>query len=126
MDIITEEIGDEQPAKINPANYVPKSVAIKTSHYIIGGFALVAAMSWNTSIKEVIQKKLPTENKALIMNFVYSVIITILLVLLIFFLPDTKEELPESTQKKINHETERQEMLRIIRKQQNIIKRLGL
>jgi hypothetical protein len=74
---------------------------IKTSHYIIGAVALTAALSWNSAIRESINKCFPLPKEEIVANFVYAVIITIFLILLIEYLPNTTSELPKSTQEKI-------------------------
>lgn len=75
-------------------------LGVKTSHYIIGGVALVTALSWNETIKKIISTCIPTSNQ-IIASVIYSVIITFILVLLIIFLPNTESELPPPTKEKL-------------------------
>ena len=72
-----------------------RALSIKVSHYLIAGVGIVAAISWNTLIKNSIDAMYPMPNQNLIAAFIYSLTITILLVLLIFALPDTTPELPK-------------------------------
>ena len=79
-------------------------LAIKTSHYLIGGMSLVVALSWNDTVKETIKTYYPLENEELRARIIYSLVVTMLLVIVVMILPDTKKELPKSTQKKLDIE----------------------
>jgi hypothetical protein len=104
-------------------NGIHSAFAVKTSHYVIGGFALVTALAWNSSIKTALEHKFPMPQDNVKANLIYAVIITLILVLIIFVLPDTKSELPESTQKKIETEQERY----LVKKRLHMLERkLGL
>ena len=70
-------------------------LTVKASHYIIAGVGIVAAMSWNTTIKNMIDTLYPMPDQHLIAAFVYSLTITMFLILLIYILPDTTTELPK-------------------------------
>ena len=74
---------------------------IKTSHYIIGAMALVAGLGWKDTIRDIINENFPISNENIRVKISFSIIITILVVILIYILPDTKKELPQSTQEKI-------------------------
>lgn len=65
----------------------------KTSYFIIGGISLVVAMQWNSFMKEIVADYIPQPNKNFA-NFLYSIIITIILVIFILMLP---AETPESS-----------------------------
>ena len=96
---------------------IGEDLKIKTSHYIISAVGLVTALSWNTSIKEYIQKNYPMPKDNVKANFIYAVIATIILVLLIYLLPDTKSELPVQTQNKLetlNLERKKAEIINLI------------
>lgn len=80
---------------------IASDLRIKTSHYIITGFSLVVALSWNESIKIFISKIFPLANDALIIRFTYSIIITLALILLIKFMPNTVRELPNQIRTEI-------------------------
>lgn len=75
---------------------------IKTSHYLIAGFSLVVALSWNKSIENSIHSTFPLQADSLKASVLYSVIITMVLILVIWFLPDTKSELPLDTQHRLH------------------------
>lgn len=78
-------------------------VVIKSSHYILTAFAVVCAFSWNAAIQDAIDLYLPKDSaKELWAKVFYAVIITVILVMLIVFLPDTKTELPATAQTKLN------------------------
>jgi hypothetical protein len=74
----------------------------KLSHYIIAGFSVVTALSWNNAVRECVETVAPTPCGKVCSNLIYAVIITLLLVILIYALPDTKAELPRETREKIN------------------------
>ena len=86
---------------------IPGAFVIKSSHYIIGGFALAAAITWNTSIREAIKQKFPVAEDNVKANMIFAIVTTLILVLLIYILPNTKSELPDSTRDKITAEEER-------------------
>jgi hypothetical protein len=73
---------------------------VKTAHYILAGFGVVAALSWNNTIRNCVESILPP-NQKVCANVLYSVILTLLLVILIYLLPETKTELPIETRAKI-------------------------
>lgn len=75
---------------------------IKTSHYVIAGMSLVAALSWNDAIKSAINRHFPTPSDSTSASILYSVIITLVLILLVYCLPNTKSELPHETQHRLN------------------------
>ncbi len=74
---------------------------IKTSHYILTGFSLVTALSWNENIKILINKVFPLESDALVMRFIYSIIITMALIVFIKYMPSTDKELPPVVKKEL-------------------------
>lgn len=81
---------------------IASSLSIKTSHYIIAAVGLVVALSWNNTIKDIITIVFPLPDDNVRANLIYSVVITLILVLMIYLLPDTRSELPAETQLKIN------------------------
>jgi hypothetical protein len=87
------------------------SIPVKTSHYIIGAVALTTALSWNGVIRESITKHFPVPKESIIAGFAYAVVITIFLIMLIEFLPDTSSELPKGTREKIEMEKEKEHLL---------------
>lgn len=103
---------------------VPGAFVVKASHYIIGGFALTTALAWNNSIRENIKQKFPIPEDNVRANLMFAVIITVVLVLIIYFLPDTKSELPDDTKKKVQFEEERYRIKQVITKQQKKLESL--
>ena len=87
---------------ITEMTQIPNAFKVKTSHYAIAGLSLVAALSWNDAIKSGIKKVYPIPQAQVSMGFFYAIIITVVLICVIWMLPDTKSELPHSTQTKIN------------------------
>lgn len=80
-------------------------VKVKTSHYLIGGFALATALSFNTFVRSAIDYVYPTNggSQSLWALGVYSCIMVLLLVLLIHVLPSTTEELPTKVREKLSN-----------------------
>jgi len=76
-----------------------KIFATKASHYVLGGFALATAISWNSAIREVLNKKFSVNGDNILVYILYAIVLTCILVVLIYFLPDTTNELPKPTQK---------------------------
>lgn len=83
------------------ATQIPNALKIKSSHYVIAGLSLVAALGWNDAIKAGIKKVYPVPQDQVAIGFFYAIIITFVLILVIWMLPDTKSELPHDTQVKI-------------------------
>lgn len=80
---------------------VPTSVVIKSSHYFIGGIALVAALSWNTFVKDAIANNFPIAKDNLSAELWYAIVMTIILVIAVYLLPSTTSELPADAQARI-------------------------
>jgi len=57
-----------------------KEVKKKTLGYILAGLGLVAGLSWNETIKAFIDYIFPAEGNSLLASLIYSVFITILVV----------------------------------------------
>ena len=85
------------------AKLLSESLKVRTSHYIIGAGSLVVALAWNEAIKNGIKQVYPIEDDGLKAAFVYAAILTLILVLIIYLLPDTKDLLPKETQEKLEH-----------------------
>ncbi len=75
---------------------------IKTSHYLIAGMSLATALSWNEAIRRIIDNTYPMPHDSGKVLIIYSVVMTILLILVIYLLPDTKAELPLDVQHRIH------------------------
>ena len=96
--------------QVNSLLQIPKTFQVKTSHYLIGGLSLVAALSWNDTIKKAINTVYPVERDQVSANIIYSLVITMLLIFIIYLLPDTTTELPDKTQKAL-HKAKKQDQL---------------
>lgn len=59
----------------------------KVGHYMISATGIVAALSWNQTMKEIIKSNFPQPKTEVTMNIIYSIMVTILLILLIWILP---------------------------------------
>lgn len=59
----------------------------KVGHYIISATGIVAALSWNTTMKDLIKASFPQPKSEIRRNVVYSILVTFLLILLIWILP---------------------------------------
>jgi len=75
---------------------------VKTTHYIISAIGLVTALSWNTTVKGAIENYFPTNSGETKASIIYSLVMTMILILLIWVLPDTSSELPSNTRAKID------------------------
>ena len=96
--------------KIGDILYIPKALTIKSSYYAIAALSLVAALSWNDAIKATIRRVYQVPKDQALAGFIYAFITTLLLIIVIWMLPDTKKELPKETQEKIK-EVETEEKL---------------
>lgn len=81
-------------------NYI-SDLRVKSAHYIIAGFSLVVGLSWNDTIKKIIETVFPAQSDIILMKIIYSLIITLLLVVIIKYLPDTTSQLPEPIKKEL-------------------------
>lgn len=68
-------------------------LGVKTTHYVIGAVALTTALSWNTAVRHCIDTYFPQPNSEIIMNIIYALVMTMFLILLIQYLPDTSSEM---------------------------------
>ena len=91
------------PRILNPQDAV-NIFTIKTSHYLIAGMSLATALSWNEAIKQGIHNTYAIPKDTVRATIVYSIVMTILLILIIWMLPDTKSELPLDTQHRLHME----------------------
>jgi len=112
----------ERKEFINGVGNAINVMGVKTSHYIIAATGLVTALSWNTAIKGAIEAVYELESDELKANFIYAIVMTCLLVILIWLLPDTKSELPSATRRKLEQAqliAQKEELLREIEKNKN-------
>jgi ABC-type Na+ efflux pump permease subunit len=76
---ISDKIFDEARAAKN-------QVKDKVVSLIAAAFGLVAALAWNDAVKGLIDYLFPMSNGGLIAKFIYAVGVTILAVLLVYYL----------------------------------------
>ena len=75
----------------------------KVGHYIISATGIIAALSWNHTMKEVVKANFPQPEAEIKRNVVYSLLVTLLLILLIWILPTPASvKLQYENQKKQN------------------------
>jgi tetrahydromethanopterin S-methyltransferase subunit D len=70
-----------------------RDLGIKASHYIIGAFTLITAMSYRGAIEGFIDEYFPDQSDAVSAKFIYAIILTVILMILIHMLPETTEEM---------------------------------
>lgn len=90
-----------QEKKNNGIQIISDHFKIKTSHYIIAGFGVIAALTWKDTMKTFLDAYFPANGQHLLAQFIYACIITFILILLIVILPDTEPELPKNVRKAI-------------------------
>lgn len=95
-----------------------KQLGIKTSHYIINAMGLVVGLSWNDTIKDAIKEYVPISRDEIRAKIFYSVVLTVVLMLIVALLPNTKDELPAETKIKV----EKQELENTKKELQKTIK----
>ena len=100
----------KQNYPVNSIAQIPEVLKIKTSHYFIGGLSLVTALAWNDAFKQLIARKIP-DAESVQAAFLYAIVMIIILVLVIYALPDTTKELPHTAQAKLS-EAEIQDIIR--------------
>lgn len=71
---------------IDEARAVRKEIRSKIVSLIAAAFGLVAALAWNDAIKGLIDHLFPLSNGGLIAKFVYALGVTVLAVLLVYYL----------------------------------------
>ncbi len=76
---------------------------IRTAHYVIAGFSLVVGLTWNDTIKHILNNIFPMEQDIIFMKIIYSLIITLILIIVIKYLPDTSSQLPVHVQRELFH-----------------------
>ena len=62
---------------------------------------MVVALSWNETIKDFVQTYFPMASDAIYMRVIYSLAMTLVLILIIRFLPNTDKELPPIIKKEL-------------------------
>ena len=88
----------------------------KVGHYIISATGIIVALSWNSTMKDIIKANFPQPQAEIKRNIIYSVMITLFLILLIWILPT-----PSSVKLKYETKEEQSEhMIGISNKQQKL------
>jgi len=62
----------------------PQLVELKTTTFIIGGLSLVASLAWDNVVNRSIDKYYPGGSKTLKASFIYAIVLTLLVVIIIF------------------------------------------
>ncbi len=65
---------------------ISKEVKQKTLGFIITAFGLVAGLAWNQAIQDMIKQIFPLDKNSVIAEFIYAVVMTVLLVVMTIFL----------------------------------------
>ena len=103
---------------INKSEDIPNALTVKTSHYLIASLSLITALSWNEAMSQSIKKIYTIPTDAIWANFLYSIFITVILIFVIYMLPNTTKELPAKTQAVIK-ESETAEEITIMKEEMN-------
>lgn len=67
-------------------NDLNKELKSKTFGYISAALGLVAGLAWNDAIKYAIESLLPLSKDTIVIKFLYAVVVTIAVVILIKYL----------------------------------------
>lgn len=87
-------------------NKIPNEVAIRSSHYLLGGLSIVAALGWNETIKKYIAK-VYTAGDGASASLIYALTMTIFLVIMLMILPNTEKLLPQKTRELLSTKKEK-------------------
>lgn len=68
-----------------------KDVGYKSNTYILQAVALTAALSFNAAVKSSIDKVYPYDKGTLAAEWIYAIIVLILLVFIVYLLGDEKQ-----------------------------------
>lgn len=63
-----------------------ETVKQRTFSYIITALGLVAGLAWNEAIKSLIDNIFPLEKNSLLAKFIYAFGVTLIVILIIFYL----------------------------------------
>lgn len=88
-------------AVVNDVHAQVSTLKVKSSFYIVTAAALTVGMAWNTAVKDAVDYYYPLKRNNVQANFVFALIVTILLLIVIYFFTDADKELPAETQQKI-------------------------
>ncbi len=84
-------------------NKLRKEFQKRVAGYITAAFGLVAGLAWNEAIKTLINYLFPMSQNTLIAQFIYAIVITVVLVIVTIYIVgrfDGSEEEDESAEKK--------------------------
>jgi uncharacterized membrane protein YagU involved in acid resistance len=89
-----------------PSKIMQTSLVLKSSFYLIGAVSLVTALSWNNLVKSSINKYFPLEEDSIKGAFIYALVMTLFLIMVVGLLPDvtntmSKEHIEDFVEHKI-------------------------
>lgn len=82
---------------------IKEELQIRTSHYLIGALSLVTALAWNEVAKSYVHKIYPLPKDSAFTLLIYALVMTVIVVLVVYMLPDTQTLLPDGPRKKIKY-----------------------
>lgn len=86
MEQIKEKIGEKVDVLKEKGENIKEQVREKTLGYILAALGLVAGLSWNETMKATIEYLFPLNKNSLLAKFIYSTLVTILIVILSLYL----------------------------------------
>ena len=75
---------------------IRREVRKQVTGYILAAFGLVAGLAWNDAIKALIQHFFPQDKNSLAAQFIYALIITIVVVIVGIYLARLTAEQPDN------------------------------
>lgn len=78
---------------------IKKEFNKKLFSYITAGFGLVAGLAWNEAIKSFIEYLFPLTKNTTLAKFIYAILITVILVLITYYLSQLFLEEEKETKK---------------------------
>lgn len=69
-----------------------KELRKQTVTYMTAAFAFVVGLAWNEAFKALIEFFFPLENQSIWIKFIYALVITVVVVLVTYFLLKKEEE----------------------------------
>lgn len=64
----------------------------RTVGYVLAGFGFVASLAWNEAIKSFIDQFFPQSTNSILIKFVYALTITVIVVIVTFYLLKLNKE----------------------------------
>lgn len=71
---------------VDEARVAKNEIKKKTIAYIAGAFGLVAGLAWNDAVKGLIDHLFPMAGGGVVAKFVYAILVTVLVVLLVYYM----------------------------------------